>query len=129
MCEKIFFIDDNEYEHFIVESLIKTYTNCKNITSFLNGRDALSLLEKNKLNENELPDVMLVDIFMPGFSGWDFLDAFKEIYPDLSKKIIVYILSSTIDREDIERSKSYSFVKACLTKPLTQAMVKDFNMA
>src|SRR5476649_2255526 len=115
MCESLIYIDDNEYEHIIVESLVKAYTNCKNVTFFLNGRDALQWLEKNKANADKLPDVMLVDIFMPEFSGWDFLDEFKNMYPTLSKKIKVYVLSSTIDRKDIERSKKYSFVASCLT--------------
>jgi CheY-like chemotaxis protein len=129
MCENLFYIDDNEYEHLIVESLIKNYTDCKNITCFLNGRDALDRLEKNKSNPDGLPDVMLVDIFMPEFSGWEFLDEFKGLYPNLSKKIIVYILSSTIDRGDIEHAKRYSFVKSCITKPLTQTMVEKIGLA
>jgi len=127
MCENLFYIDDNEYDHLIVGSLIKTYTDCKRTSFFFNGREALDILNKNSLNARELPDVIIVDLFMPGFSGWDFLDAFTKIYPALCKKIKVFILSSSIKREDIEHSKNYSFVQSYITKPLTQVLLQKLN--
>ncbi|HEY0246560.1 MAG TPA: response regulator [Mucilaginibacter sp.] len=127
MCDNLFYIDDNEFDHLIVSSLVKTYTDCKRIKFFFNGRDALDLLKENELNANELPDIILVDLFMPGFTGWDFLDGFTKIYPALCKKIKVYILSSSIKNEDIEKSKDYAFVQSYITKPLTQGLIKNFN--
>jgi CheY-like chemotaxis protein len=127
MPESFFYIDDNEYEHYIVESLIKSYSDSKKITFFLKGREAIHFLEKNKSNFNELPDIILLDLFMPDFSGWDFLEEFKIFYPELAKKIKIYIVSSSVDKQDIARSESYPFVKSFFTKPLTPAMVKEFD--
>ena len=129
MCDNLFYIDDNEFDHLIVSSLVKTYTDFKRTKFFFNGQDALDLLKKNENNTNELPDVILVDLFMPGFTGWDFLDGFKKIYPELSKKIKVYVLSSSIKNEDIEKSKTYTFVQSYITKPLTQILVKTLSAA
>lgn len=129
MCGNLFYIDDNEFDHLIVGSLVKAYTDCKKMTSFLNGREALELLSKNRLNADELPDVILVDLFMPAFSGWDFLDGLSKIYLALSKKIRVFILSSSIKREDIEQSKNYSFVQSYITKPLTQRLLENLDIA
>ena len=127
MCENLFYIDDNEFDHLIVGSLVKTYTDCKRTKFFFNGKDALALLSENKSNAGELPDVILVDLFMPKFSGWDFLDGFTKIYPTLIKKVKVYILSSSIKREDIEHAKDYSFVQSYITKPLTQKLLEKLN--
>jgi CheY-like chemotaxis protein len=127
MCESIFYIDDNEFEHYIIESLIKTYSNCEKISFFLKGKDALEQLEKNKADNAQLPDIILLDLFMPGFTGWDFLDAFGKLYPSLSKPVKIYVLSSSVDANDIERARSYPFVKTFISKPLTQLIVEDFD--
>ena len=127
MCNSLFYIDDSEFDHLIVSSLVKTYTDCKKMTSFLNGRIALDKLSQNCANADELPDVILVDLFMPDFTGWDFLDNLTKLYPKLSKKIKVFILSSSIKRDDIEHSKNYSFVKRYITKPLTQGLIEDIQ--
>ena len=67
MCESLVYIDDNEYEHIIVESLVKAYTNCKNVTFFLNGRDALQWLEKNKAKvEIESNETSQENVFIGG---------------------------------------------------------------
>lgn len=127
MCNNLFYIDDNEFDHLIVNSLVKTYTDCKRMTSFLNGRIALDKLSQNQSNPDELPDIILVDLFMPGFSGWDFLDNLTNLYPKLCKKVQVFILSSSIKKDDIEQSKNYSFVKRYITKPLTQGLIEDIQ--
>jgi CheY-like chemotaxis protein len=127
MCESIFYIDDNEFEHYIIESLIKTYSNCEKISFFLKGKDALELLEKNKGNSTELPDIILLDLLMPEFTGWDFLDAFGKLYPLLSKPVKIYVLSSSVDSNDVKRARSYPFVKTFISKPLTQLIVEDFD--
>lgn len=127
MCNSLFYIDDSEFDHLIVSSLVKTYTDCKKMTSFLNGRLALDKLSQNRANADELPDIILVDLFMPDFTGWDFLDNLTKLYPKLAKKIKVFILSSSIKRDDIEHSKNYSFVKRYITKPLTQGLIEDIQ--
>ncbi|RMG72307.1 MAG: response regulator [Chloroflexi bacterium] len=42
-------------------------------TICLNGRDALIYMENNPL-----PDLIILDISMPGMSGWEFLDVIKQ---------------------------------------------------
>ena|ERR1700744_3824194 len=128
MCNSLFYIDDNEFDHLIVNSLVKTYTDVKKMTSFLNGRLALDKLNQNQSNPDELPDIILVDLFMPGFTGWDFLDNLTKIYPKLCKKIKVFILSSSIKKDDIEHSKNYAFVSRYITKPLTQGLLEDIQL-
>jgi len=128
MFNNLFYIDDNAFDHLIVDSLVKTYTDCKKVTSFYNGREALEMLSKNKGNASELPDVILVDLFMPKFTGWDFLDGFTKIYAELSKKVEVYILSSSVKKEDIDHAKDYSFVRSYITKPLTQGLLQKLNL-
>ncbi len=54
---------------------------------------------------------------MPMMDGWQFLDEFM-LLPFL-KDIHVFIMTSSIDPADIEKSKKYAVVKYYIDKPIT----------
>ena len=58
-------------------------------------------------------------------SGWDFLERFKKLHKQLTKSIHIYVVSSSIDPNDITRSRKYSFVKDYIIKPMTRLALKD----
>jgi YesN/AraC family two-component response regulator len=76
-----------------------------------------------KYEKDMLPDIILVDVYMPGFDGWDFLEQLKLFYPTLNKRIEVYILSAFKYPEDVQRAAKYSFVKAYILKPITKEVL------
>jgi CheY-like chemotaxis protein len=126
MCESIIYIDDNEFEHFNVEGLVKEYSTCT-IKCYLNGREALDFLIKSKNDTSGIPDVIFLDLSMPEFTGWDFLDEFSIVRVELSKQPHVYILSSNVDDESVRRSTTYQFVKKFIPKPLTHHIFEELN--
>ena len=81
--------------------------------------DAASCKEAVALAQAEQPDVILLDINMPVMDGWDFLEWFKEYKSHFPKPISIFMVSSSIDRRDIEKAKSYAEVKDYISKPLT----------
>ena len=61
---------------------------------------------------------------MPVMGGWDFLDSFSTAeYSDFNETKVI-ILSSTIDPEDLEKSKKYSMVIDFLSKPISKEMLE-----
>lgn len=69
--------------------------------------------------EGQLPDVILLDLFMPSWDGWQFLEAFRELDPDRVKDVRVFVLSSSINPEDHRRAGAYPQVLGVLTKPVS----------
>ncbi len=88
------------------------------IISFLNGADALEELIKLKYNNEDLPSIILLDINMPIMDGWEFLTEFRKLREGISKEIQIYIVSSSIATEDIEKSKTFPEIVSYLTKPV-----------
>ncbi|MBI5668178.1 MAG: response regulator [Chloroflexi bacterium] len=76
-----------------------------------NGFAALKCLE------DRLPDVLLLDINMPGMSGWQVLDAIKERHPDFSFPIIV--LTALADPANRLIGKLQHHVVRYMTKPFS----------
>ena len=101
-------IDDDEIYIFAVKRLIQKNDFCNNVIVYNNGKDALKEI-KNLISNNEnLPDVILLDINMPIMDGWQFLDEFTSIKTE--KEITIYMVSSSINPTDVERAKSYKRV-------------------
>jgi CheY-like chemotaxis protein len=124
MCKSIIYIDDSEFEHFNVEILVKEHFGC-DIQCFLNGREALNLLTENKNDAAGIPDVIFLDLSMPEYTGWNFLEDFSKVRVNLCKQPYIYILSSNDDEESINRSTAYSFVKRFIPKPLTRDIFEE----
>jgi response regulator of citrate/malate metabolism len=57
---------------------------------------------------------ILLDLYMPEKNGWDFLSQYE---PSLYENI--YLLSSSEDERDIEKSKQFATVIDYLIKPLS----------
>ena len=87
-----------------------------------NGNDAI-----DKLSEKSAPDVILLDIVMPGMDGFELLKNIKEKKLAASAKII--ILSNIGQEADIERGKKLGangyIVKASVTPTEVVGKVKD----
>lgn len=118
-------VDDDHIQHKIVELIIKRLDLSIKYDSYLEAKDVLSYLIKNHKNFSALPDLILLDLDMPGISGWDFLDIFEIFKQYYAKKISIVILTSSIDPRDKERIANYESVKGFYSKPFTQEAMED----
>jgi CheY-like chemotaxis protein len=62
---------------------------------------------------------------MPIMSGWDFLNAFHELNIEIKNNVKIYMLSSSINDEDISIAKSNKYVIDYLMKPLQISKLKE----
>jgi CheY-like chemotaxis protein len=114
-------IDDDEIFQLILTKSIELISPSTKILQFSNGRDAL-----NHLNQTEnLPTIILLDLNMPVMSGWDFLDWFEKLNPEIRSKIEIYIVTSSIYQGDREKSLSYKFISGFLSKPIDEIKLKQ----
>lgn len=123
MDPSICIIDDYNMNVILAKLIIRQEGSFKNVTSYTEAEEAFNYLMKNQNNEELLPDVILLDLNMPFMDGWQFLDKFDEVSNSLKKNILIFILSSSIDPHDYERSKKYASVKDFFSKPLSPAML------
>ena len=111
-------VDDDEIYVFGLRKLIAIKKLCSNLLEFSNGKEAIDFIQ-NPVNIGNLPDVIFLDINMPVMDGWDFMDSFVKIKHSLGKKIIVYMISSSISEDDINRAKTISDITDYIMKPVT----------
>jgi two-component system, chemotaxis family, chemotaxis protein CheY len=121
---KVFIIDDDSIHQRIAQIMIEKYNLFDSYKSYTDAQLALEFLENNKDNGEALPDVILLDLNMPVIDGWDFLDAFEQLYKTLKKTIKIFIVTSSVDEKDRLRSQSYSTVSGFISKPLSPEIIK-----
>lgn len=116
-------IDDDEIYLFSVKKVIEVNKLSENVIEFRNGQEALDFFSTCS-DHQKLPDVILLDINMPVMNGWEFIEEFKKLKPAFSKNIMLYVVSSSVDRTDVEKAKSLSNVHDYLIKPMTASQLK-----
>ena len=110
-------IDDDPIHIFTAKRILKMEKACDEILVFKDGKEAYDGLKKMITDNDELPKLILLDLNMPIWDGWDFLDEFTKI--EKSKEIKILINSSSQNREDLNRAKSYEMIDGFIYKPFT----------
>lgn len=122
----ILLVDDDEINNFISIKLIKKALLNTDIMACLHGKYAIDLLlDIQKNDPSRMPDYILLDINMPIMNGWEFLDEYTRLNVDPLNKCKVYIISSSVFSNDINKARSYPVVKDFISKPLNVEKIKE----
>lgn len=120
---ELIIIDDDVLQHRIIE-LQAAKAGLLQIGGFFEGKSAIDYLMQHRDDACRLPDVILLDINMPGMNGWDFLEATEPLFPLLGKDITIVVVSSSVDPQDKSRAFQFPQVKHFISKPVTSAFLR-----
>ena len=121
----LWIIDDDPMASFYIKRLAELGELANIITIYDKARGAIDYLLQHRGSEAHLPDVILLDIYMPEMDGWTFLKVFADIQSELAKPIEIFIISSSDHLKDINKARSIPHVKAYLQKPVTLEVLKN----
>lgn len=122
---RILLVDDDEINNYIATKLIKAVVPNVQITTTLNGKQAIDYLIQTKCKAPQtLPSHIFLDINMPVLDAWGFLEAFNSHLINKDQSILIYIISSSVFRHDIQRAKTFTCVSDFITKPLNKEKIK-----
>lgn len=115
----IMLIDDDEIHSNLCYELIIKSGITNSVTIFNDAEEALQHIRKNADQVDVLPDLIFLDINMPFMDGWEFLDAYEGIKPELKKQIVLILLTSSVYKNDIEKAKQYKSVVEYIKTPIS----------
>jgi len=111
---KVLFIDDDYITTNICERMMKLIDFFE---EFVSKRDGLQAKEYLLENPGALPDIIFVDLHMTVMNGWEFLEWFREWAQSNNLEIPVYVLSSSLSREDFEQAYVFK-ANGYIVKPM-----------
>jgi CheY-like chemotaxis protein/DNA-binding XRE family transcriptional regulator len=116
----VLMVEDNLSDEFLIRKALEDFPEKLNIYTIHDGQQALNFfrsIQQNEVNPLPKPDLILLDVYLPGMKGFDILKDIKK--RPLLKDIPVIVLTSSLSSEDIASSyqhqasgfirKSFSF--------------------
>ncbi|WP_319482163.1 response regulator [uncultured Draconibacterium sp.] len=120
--KKIIFIDDDTEMMRIYNSILEQKKLSDYLIHFENAQQGIEYLKRIK-NKEDLPDYILLDLYMPVMDGFKFLQYFDKL-KKLKESIEVFVCTSSQKQDDRNKVMKYSFVSAYLEKPLSTDFLK-----
>jgi len=125
-------IDDNEIDNLINQKMIEAADIAEHIYTHTGAKSAIEFLKNvsklPNISEEVLPDVIFLDIDMPLMDGFQFLDEFEKLSEQTRNKCKIVMLTSSINPQDVNKSKKYSYVKEYINKPLSQESLEKLEV-
>lgn len=118
--KSICIIDDDPIYQLVTKKIIEKSSFFPIVDSFTNGMEAISYFQ----NTTSLPEVILLDIEMPIMDGWDFLTEITVIRRQFNTTTNIYIVSSSIAKEDKEKALTFDCIKGFISKPVTLSKIE-----
>lgn len=117
-------IDDDTIYQFMLTRILNNNKLAEKIITFTDGEKAIQHLMDNKIAHENIPDVIFLDVNMPIMDGWMFIEAYANMKTEIHKKIVIFMLSSSVDPVDIERAGKISEISNYIVKPIKLEEVK-----
>lgn len=121
---RVCIIDDDIVYQFTAKKYLEKIINVNDILIFSNGKDACEYLSEIE-NPEMVPDYIFLDIRMPIMDGWNFIECFRKVNSEITKDIIIYMVSSSPEPHDIERAKGIIEIQDYIVKPLTRELLEQ----
>jgi CheY-like chemotaxis protein len=115
----ILLIDDDKSTNFLHKIIIEETGVSEKVEAVQTGQEALDYLERKKEGVYPRPDLIFLDINMPGMNGWEFLEEYEKLDDNIKGEIMIMMLTTSINPDDEEKAKNTKFINGFLNKPLT----------
>jgi len=123
MMKQILIIEDDPIFTFLLQTAIKSAELEGEIYKFSNGLLAQEYLKKEYKSTKEY--IIFLDLNMPVMNGWIFLDELKNIADPQNS--LVFILTSSKDKNDSENLKKNPFVTDFISKPINESIIRSLK--
>ncbi|MEO7171524.1 MAG: response regulator [Ferruginibacter sp.] len=118
----ILLVDDDPDDNYYHQIIINKMNMVNQIDIAINGIEAIAYLK----NENRIPpDIIFLDLNMPKMNGWEFLDQYKHLGIAQKAKVLIIILTTSANPDDIKKAKEIQDVTGFETKPLSKEFLSE----
>ena len=119
----IVLVDDNETTSFLNNRLLGRLALADQVSTFARADEAFEQLWGDDQGGSTAPDLVFVDLKMPGVSGFEFLELYNALPQPVQDRTVMAVLTTSMHGADTARVAQYPNVEY-LTKPLTEEKMR-----
>lgn len=121
----VLLIDDDEPTNFYHQLIVDASECAKECVCVAGGQEALDFLMTKINGEFPQPEMIFLDINMPGMNGWEFMDKYRQLPPEQTGDLIVVMLTTSLNPDDKMNARNLYKIEDYLNKPLTVEMLNE----
>jgi CheY-like chemotaxis protein len=118
----ILLIDDDDVFIFLTTKMLQSTGKVSDITVSHSVTEGIECLENHLVN-GSMPDIIFLDLNMPGMDGWDFLQYYQSLLSQMKRLPLLYVVSSSIAGNDTQRAMKIKGVAGYIAKPVDAAAI------
>jgi len=126
--QTICIVDDDPLFQYVTKRMIDKVLSNYHLLQFTDGGQAIEYIRENLEHAENLPQLVFLDINMPGMNGWQFLEEFRSLQSD-NYLPVIYMASSSTDSTDINKAKTYEELFGYIVKPISREELAEILTA
>ena len=115
----VLLIDDDEATNLVNKMVVNKLDCAESVEIAYNGQEALDFLKSTTDGKYPQPDLIILDINMPVMDGWEFLEEYNQLNDDQLGRVVVTMLTTSLNPEDKAKADNSPNINDFLNKPLT----------
>ncbi len=122
--KSVLLIDDSYIDNLINRKILEGSNFAESITVIDSPFKAMEYLVQS-FKKKSPPEVIFLDIRMPGMDGFEFIRQLDQIKQEFYSDLKIYMLSSSLDPNDLKKVESNDLVAQFIGKPLTARALEE----
>jgi CheY-like chemotaxis protein len=119
-------IDDVPMNNLVTRMVIKSVYSTAQILEFTDSQKGMDYIASQTATASQTADtIIFLDIYMPVIDGWAFMEQYDKLNDALKNKFKLYILSSSISKDDLKKAESNKNITGYVIKPFTKDTIRS----
>jgi CheY-like chemotaxis protein len=118
--DTVLIIDDSQIDVLVNRRLVELTRFARQVVLASTGEEGLRYLREDCHTQADVPSWIFLDMHLPGISGFEFVEAFRDFPEAIRSKTRIVLLSVFHQPAQMKAMLQYDFVHGTLEKPLTQ---------